>query len=125
MSIQEFRAGSSAYVKRVVVVVVLTVLTMIAGFAVVGTFRDSLLAFYRRHFSETVADSLLGASAPLPALLVLVAGLCFGELRARRDARLRCPHCGKTLMPVRFVVVATRNCGYCGERVLAEPADSA
>jgi hypothetical protein len=124
LSIQEFNAATSAYTKRFLVVSALSVIIMFACFAVVGVWRDPLLVFCTGHFSEPVAEALTGVAAA-PALIVLVAGLWLGERRAKRDARLFCPHCGKNLTGMRHLVIATRNCGYCGKRVLAEPADSA
>jgi hypothetical protein len=124
LSIQEFNAATSAYTKRFLVVSALTVLTMFACLAAAAAYRDPLRVFYTRLFSEPVAEALMGL-APAPALIVLVAGLWLGERRAKRDARLSCPHCGKNLAGMRHLVVATRNCGYCGKRVLAEPVGPA
>jgi hypothetical protein len=36
-------------------------------------------------------------------------------------SRIRCPHCEKVVSQMRAIVVATRNCPYCGRTVLEEP----
>jgi hypothetical protein len=108
--------------RRVFVVAGLAIVVVFACFAVVAPFRDTIRAHYEQWFGNMVAETLMGLT-PLPALLVLFGGLWLGEWRARRDGRLRCPYCRRTLTGMRPLVVATRNCGYCGRCVLREPED--
>jgi hypothetical protein len=44
------------------------------------------------------------------------------DIRARRDPRLNCSHCNRPLQVHWALVIATRNCPHCGQRVLAEPS---
>ncbi len=122
LTIEEFNAAGSAYVRRGFVVIGLTFVVMFACFAVVVSFRDAIQAHYEQWFGHMVAETLMGLT-PMPAVLVLFGGLWLGERWARRDARLCCPHCRRMLTGMRPLVVATRNCGHCGQRVLAEPED--
>jgi hypothetical protein len=124
LTIREFNVAASAYQRSLIVVVVAPLLILAACFAVVLSFRDSLRVLYSREFGEPAAEVLIGLT-PLPALLILLALLWIHERRIKRDSRLRCPHCGKLLAGMERLVVATRNCGHCGNRVLTEPQDTA
>lgn len=56
-----------------------------------------------------------------PALAVLI-GVIWTTDRLDRDSLVtRCRFCRQSLMYCRPVVVATRNCGHCGRRLLADP----
>jgi hypothetical protein len=120
MTIEDFNVAGSAYTRRIFIVGGLAVVVMFACFAVVVPFRDALRTQYEEWFGKVAAEALMGLT-PLPGLLVLIGGLSVVEYRARRNSRLRCPHCRRMLTGMRPLVVATRNCGHCGRRVLAEP----
>jgi DNA-directed RNA polymerase subunit RPC12/RpoP len=120
LTIREFNAAASAYQRWLIAVVVAPLLTLVACFAVVLSFRDTLRAYYTREFGAPAAEVLIGLT-PVPAVLVLFALLWIHERRIKRDGRLRCPHCRKLLVGMDRLVVATRNCGHCGNRVLTEP----
>jgi hypothetical protein len=98
-----------------------TMLALLLGFAMVLLIREDVLAFYVRQFGKPAAEFLMPLSAMLPSMIILFSGLWIVERWAKRDARITCPHCGKLLVGMRYLVVATRNCGYCGRRVLGEP----
>ncbi len=120
LSIENFNAAVSAYYRRLNAVIVATLFTAILCVAVYYPFKDSIDRFYTRQFGEAAAQVFMGMTM-FPALVVMFFGFWMNELRTRRDARLACPHCRKWLVTQRHLVVATRNCGHCGRKVLAEP----
>lgn len=120
LSISEFRDAVAAYNRRMVLTFSLTLLVLFAFLGTVALFREPLLALLARQFGEVASEIIVGLS-PAPALAILLGGIWLGERSAMRNPRLSCPACGKSLAGIRTIVIATRNCGWCGQRVLAEP----
>jgi len=120
IEIDDFRTATSAYVRRTYIVMALSLLTMFAGFGVALAFKTEIRDFCQKHFSEPTSEMLRGL-APFPAVLVLFIGLWLSERISKQDTRLKCPHCGKMLVGMRSLVIATRNCGNCGKRVFGGP----
>ena len=124
LSIDEFNSAVSTYSRlygrRVFIVAAATVGTMIACFAVLMLCRDSIRNFLVETVGPSAAEIVMGFT-PAPAVFVLFGGLLVVERMNKQDARLTCPSCNKSLLGMNQLVVATRNCGHCGKRVLAEP----
>jgi len=125
MTVEEFNQSASEYQRRILAVIGL------AAFACFGCFAISLWIFdvlgqqaikalYVKYLGNIGSEILLGLT-PLPAVLILFACIWYGERRVSADPRIRCPHCDKVLAPMRHLVVATRNCPFCGRKVLQEP----
>jgi hypothetical protein len=124
LSIDEFNSADAAYTRlngrRVLIVAAATVGTMFACFAVVALYRDSIRNFLVETVGASAAEIVMGFTSA-PAVFVLFGGLLvFGRLN-KQDSRLICPSCNKSLLGMTQLVVATRNCGHCGKRILAEP----
>lgn len=120
LAIDEFNAAVSGYNRRMATVFGALVFAMFAFMGSVAFCRDALHTFYVGHCGEVMAEILMGLSLA-PALPILFVGIWLAERSAKRDRRLYCPACGKRLMDMRHLVVATRNCGHCGKRVMADP----
>ena len=118
--IDVFNAACSRWIRRNLIVVVLTLATVVACFGAVIPFRDPICAFYTQRFGLPAAEIMMGLT-PWPALLVMFAGMVWVHRGAKRVPELNCPHCGKCLVGMRHLVVATKNCPYCGVRVLNDP----
>lgn len=65
----------------------------------------------------TAADWTIYLSAPV-YMLILFGGMLW---LWRRDATPACPHCGKHNWQTPVWTIATRNCCYCGRKILDEP----
>lgn len=120
LSIEEFNAAFTACAQRMCVAIVATLISVLLCFIVYLPFKDAIDGFYTRQFGDVTAEALKGMTL-LPALIVMFLGLWMTARRTRRDLRLACPHCKKLPIGQRHLVVASRNCGHCGRRVLAEP----
>jgi NADH:ubiquinone oxidoreductase subunit 6 (subunit J) len=78
------------------------------------------------HIGEGHKDWPLAVRVPALGILLL---LFFGSVpallvythRLERRAGLICPHCAKVISRISTIVIATNNCGYCGETVF-DPA---
>ena len=120
-TIAEFNAAIAQHSRRGLMLIVTCGTAGLACLAVTMWFRDSLRAFCVRSFGEVAAEILMGFS-PMPAVVVLFAGILIFERSTPRDHRLFCPSCGKSLATSQQIVVASRHCGFCGAKVLVEPA---
>lgn len=111
--------------RRVYGILAAAFLAIVVGFVTLGVFQDILRELFLRLLGEPATEIITGIAPFAPALIVLFGGLLANERLAKRDLRLRCPACGKQLVALRHLVVATRNCGYCGKRVLHVPEEGA
>ncbi len=61
----------------------------------------------------------VGIAVMLVFFPILFGGLLLESRHVRRDPRLACPRCGRSLKGMSTLVVATGSCGHCGRRILA------
>ena len=120
ITIKEFNEATSRYTKRVLRMAAVSVTAMFGCFAIVLPFRDAVHGFYVAQFGDVAAELLLGMT-PFPAVVVMFVGIWLVERQSKRDGPLHCPHCKKCLVGLQHLVIATRNCGYCGKPVLHDP----
>jgi hypothetical protein len=96
------------------------ILIGLVGMLVLGTFRDQLGTFLSKYLGsasgEVVAALLFGSPVLLAFAFVI-------PLLRRVDLQLgvQCPNCNKQLAECSHIVIASRNCPFCGNRVLEEP----
>jgi hypothetical protein len=121
-TIDDFNVAVAHHTKRGLTMIVTCGTAGLGCLAVTAWFSDTLRGFCDRSFGEAAAEILMGLS-PMPSVVVLFAGILMFERSTPRDPRLFCPTCGKSLASSQQIVVATRNCGFCGARVLAEPVN--
>jgi hypothetical protein len=85
-------------------------------------FGAAMLAPFTERFLTTfVGDVWAPILTVAPIVAVLVISACLGGLAKRRlDHRygVWCPCCGHDLFMSRRIVIATRNCPYCGTAVV-------
>ena len=126
LNINDFNAGSAAHSKRLAISVGL-VASFFFFFLVIGTiFKDDLRCSCREQFDPAYAEAI--PEILMAALLIFAGASTLGGLglslrHTGRDGRVVCPRCGKLLINMQALVIATRNCGHCGRRVLAEPVE--
>lgn len=118
---KEFSEAMSRYRKRVLWMAAVSVIALFGCFAIVLPFRDAVHGFYVAKFGDAAAELLLGMT-PFPAVPVTFVGIWLVERQSKRDGHLHCPNCRKCLVGLQYLVIATRNCGYCGKPVLHESA---
>jgi DNA-directed RNA polymerase subunit RPC12/RpoP len=116
--VQQFNAACALWLRGMLVVMGLTIATLVACFGFAIRFRDAMRAFYTGRFGATAAEILIGLT-PFPSILVLFAGLAFLHWRIRTP-ELNCPNCGRHLLKLRHIVVATKHCPHCGVRILKD-----
>jgi endogenous inhibitor of DNA gyrase (YacG/DUF329 family) len=119
-TIDEFNASVSRYRRCLIWTVVGNVLVISVYLGLLLISRDLIRDACTRKLGGPAAEILAGL-APFPAVLVLFGSLWYVERRLLRDARLKCPNCGKQIVGMSHLVIASRNCFHCGRRVLREP----
>lgn len=120
LPIEEFKTAVAGYRRQILIAMACAVLAALAFIGLFGVIEETLRALSIRQFGEVATEVLMGLTLFL-AVLIFFGLLVLGDRVARRDERLRCPSCGQSLEGIQHLVIATRNCGHCGKRVLAEP----
>lgn len=95
------------------------VVVMLAYFAVVAAWRDSLVASARQSFGESTADAL-PIVLILPSIGFFLTAFIWGEHKIQRYA-LICPNCNADLSRSTKRVAATRCCNSCGKQIVEGP----
>jgi hypothetical protein len=120
ITIDQFKYSASRYTRCTLATVLGSVFAVVLAILLIKVFHDPLLSFYVQWFGESTAAILISIS-PFPAILILFGSLWYSERRLSRDPCTRCPSCAKQIACMRQIVIATRNCPHCGQRVLQEP----
>ena len=85
-------------------------------------FATALLApRAERHFASIVGEvwAPILVVAPIATVVILSASVgLIGLRRLERRFGVGCPRCGTDLFASRRLVIATRNCPYCGARII-------
>jgi hypothetical protein len=119
-TVAEFNAAVAAYVRRLWAWMVVSIGGMLAILALAGMSRERFIVLAVPQFGELGAEVGMLA-VPLVAMLFFLSVAWIGYRRSTRNPLLFCPYCDWLLAHNPTLTVATRNCGRCGRRVLAEP----
>jgi hypothetical protein len=119
-TVDQFNAAVAAYVRRMWVWMTVSVAGTLAIFGGMALLRERFITLALPEFGELVTEVLLGA-VPLVAILVFLSVTWLGYRRSTQDPLLFCPFCDYLLAQNATLTVATKNCGRCGRRVLADP----
>ena len=120
LKIDEFNAAADTYARRTVICVALFVVFLF-WFGVAALIQKLWLNELVALYGDIAGDAVF-ASIGVFGLLSIVIVLVLSEFTTR-DRRLRCPYCNRFLVATRNIVVATRNCVYCGHRILKDPGN--
>jgi len=117
MSILEFNRAAGVCYKRTIIGIVgpgsIAVLCLMAYMP----FQQRFESFLSTRFDSFTADIL----AFLPKGIISISTVLWVVWLAGRIERrygVPCPHCAKALAGNKAIVIASRNCPYCGKRVI-------
>jgi hypothetical protein len=118
LTIDKFREAAATHFRR----------SRVMGWSIIAV--SIMVCFAIRIATMFLPDGIIQTFANVGSVGALVLFYCVGvgfaathnERRSRRDPRLSCPRCERPLQLHRALVIASRNCPHCGQRVLAEPA---
>jgi endogenous inhibitor of DNA gyrase (YacG/DUF329 family) len=117
MSIPEFNRAAKVWQKRSATAILVPGAILIVCGMACAPFHQRFESFLATKFDSFAADIL--AVLPL-GLAVIIMLLCIVWLtgRVERQFGIPCPHCAKALAAHNAIVIASRNCPYCGKRVI-------
>ena len=106
---EDLKAGASLHLRRY---------RIFALVSLVATFMGVSISFML--YGSSGEDSPLVLVPLTPGLVILFVGLSIVNRSLKKDVRIHCPHCRQLLHSMYDWVIATKNCGHCGRRILAE-----
>jgi len=119
MSKDEFIVATKSYNKRTMVLVIFSFLLVIVVAAAYGPHLNSFEDYLDTKFTWAVSAVL--TIAPIAVLTVSTFLVVIAVLRRiEKNLGLNCPHCNKSVIRFEGIVIATRNCPFCGMNVLDE-----
>ena len=116
-SVENYSRECTRFQWRVVGLGAAAILAMLGCFGLVLPFRNQIKAMLVDQFGLPTAEIVLGLT-PLPAVVVFFVGLFWLQRKCGRIKELNCPNCKKFIAGMRFMVVATKCCPYCGAKIL-------
>ena len=122
MSRDEFISTTKAYNKHEVAFVGILLLFVFVSFIGYLTFEEPFQRYRASRFSGNTSNALTAVPLFLSMFLVFVFAT-ISRVKRERKLRILCPHCTKNLAGTAMyqgIVIASRNCPYCGMKVLEE-----
>jgi hypothetical protein len=119
MKLTEFKEGISRYKRLLSVLAGVTIVACLVWAAVITTFSATLDRFGARVFGAANSRWIAPTTLSIVCVVMLATSAIVQRI-AERDVRTRCPHCGAFLakQSSNRIVIATKNCTCCGERVI-------
>ena len=119
MSRDEFILATKSYNERTMILFLFPFLLVIAATAAYVPYHNRLQDYFDIKFSWVVSAFLSIAPIALPSVAALL--IVIPVLRGiERNLGIKCPHCHKSVIRFEGIVIATRNCPFCGMKVLDE-----
>jgi DNA-directed RNA polymerase subunit RPC12/RpoP len=114
---EEFIRAANRFNRRATAIFIIPLLVALAFIVAYGPFQ--------RRFEACLAAKVHG---PIPGILqalpvgvplaVAIGAIIMLTRRNDRDMGIACPHCGQPLAQLKAIVIASKNCPYCGKKVL-------
>ena len=121
VNVEEFNQCAVRYTKRSLIACLTPLGILLVLVSAYAPFSRKFEAWLASKFGATQADLLATAPYALVTILAFGALIVFAR-RVDRQFGIACAHCKKPLINFRHVVIASRNCPYCGKRVIEENA---
>jgi hypothetical protein len=113
----EFIVAATTYNKAGFVRLLILMLFAMVCVATYAPYHDRFEACLDSRFGGPTSNILAIVPAALPVTLAF--GLLIPlQRRLERKLGAGCPHCGKNLADFRGIVIASKNCPFCGLKVL-------
>jgi phosphotransferase system glucose/maltose/N-acetylglucosamine-specific IIC component len=116
---EDFIVAAITYHKAGFVRLLILMLLSIVCVATYAPYHDRFEAYLDSRFGGPISIILAIVPAALP--IALAFGLLIPlQRRLERKLGAACPHCGKNLADFRGIVIASKNCPFCGLKVLED-----
>jgi predicted RNA-binding Zn-ribbon protein involved in translation (DUF1610 family) len=117
--IAEFSRAADAYQRKSLVACFVPLSVALICLLVYAPLRHKFESFLSSRFGGTATDILTTLPMAIPLVLAFASMIPLGR-RIERRAGIACPKCGKNLASPKAIVIASRNCPFCGERVIRD-----
>lgn len=117
MELSEFRRKADTYHRRTALSFILPLCAALLWLLVYAPCRPCVESILRVRLAPHLIEAVLAALILCPVLLAFVVMIPLIRHTNRRFG-LPCPHCQKHLADHSRIVIASRNCPCCGQRVL-------
>jgi DNA-directed RNA polymerase subunit RPC12/RpoP len=119
MSKDQFIKAANSYNRRAAAIFIIPLLMALGFIIAYGPFQRRFEAFLASRIAGPTPNLLKVLPVAVPFLLAIGAMIPLTR-RNDRDMGVACPHCGKPLAQFKAIVIASKNCPYCGKKVLDE-----
>jgi DNA-directed RNA polymerase subunit RPC12/RpoP len=119
MRISEFSRAASVYQKRSVVACIAPLSIALLLIIAYAPLQHRLESFLSTRINAFAVDLLAALPMALPTVLAFLFIIPLAR-RIDRQSGIACPHCAKTLANHKAIVIASRNCPYCGKKVIED-----
>jgi predicted Zn-ribbon and HTH transcriptional regulator len=119
MNRDEFIAATKSYNKRTMVLLLSPFLLIMLATAAYAPYFNRVEDYLETKFTWAVSAVLAIAPIAFPAVAAL---LVVSRIlrRIEKNLSVNCPHCHNSVIQFERIVIATRNCPFCGMQVLDE-----
>ena len=121
MRISEFSLAAGAYQKRSLIACLVPLSLALICILVYAPLQHKFESFLSLRFGASAVDILTILPMAIPLVLAFASMIPLGR-RIERQAGVACAQCGKNLANYKAVVIASRNCPYCGKKVIEDEA---
>ena len=119
MRISEFSRAVGTHAKQSLIAFASPMLIADICLFIYMPFQQHFESFLSTRFNYIAAGVLATAPKAGPVILGCIAMFLLIR-RVERKYGLACEHCGKSLAGYKSIVIASRNCPHCGQRVLED-----
>jgi DNA-directed RNA polymerase subunit RPC12/RpoP len=114
----EFIVAATSYQKTAAWIGLIPILLVIV---ITAWYAPSYYHPFEDYLNTKFSGAISAILALMPVALPVVGALCFVIAASRRLERklgVNCPHCGKNVAHFKMIVIASKNCPFCGLKVL-------
>jgi hypothetical protein len=116
---EEFIKAAASHNRRAVAVFLIPLLLAFAFIIAYGPFQRRYEAFLASRIAGPTPKLLKVLPIAVP-LLIAIGAMIPLTRKNDRDLGVPCPHCRKPLAQLKSIVIASKNCPYCGAKVLED-----
>ena len=114
---EEFIKAANRFNRRATAIFIIPLLVALAFIIAYGPFQRRFEAYLASKIPGPTPGILQALPVAVP-LVIAMGAIIMLTRRNDRDLGVPCPHCRKPLAQLKAIVIASKNCPYCGKKVL-------
>jgi len=115
----QFIKAANIYNRRAVAIFMIPLLLALVFMIAYSPFQRRFEAYLRSKIAGPTPGILKVLPVAIPFMIAIGAMIPLTR-RNDRDLGVPCPHCRRPLAQLKAIVIASKNCPYCGKQVLDE-----